>query len=688
MTRTRKTLAWIGGIVVLLVVVLVVIISTFDWNRLKPTINAKVSEVLHRPFAINGNLAVRWLREDGQGGWRAWVPWPHVIAEDLTLGNPDWSKTPEMASLKQVELRLSPLALLSQTVAIPRIDLKEPKAKLERLADGRANWTFTFDAADPDAEPSNWKVDIGAIGFDKGQVSLNDQTLKTRLDVLIDSLGKPIPFSEIVGEKEAKKSQDKGAVPQDYAFALKVNGEYHGQKLHGTGKIGGLLALRDTNQPFPLQAQVSIADTKVALAGTLTDPLDLGALDLRLKLAGSSLSNLYPLTGVTLPDSPPYSTDGHLTAKLREATGATFTYDNFNGKIGSSDIHGDLSFAASKPRPKLTGKLVSNQLLMVDLAPLIGADSNDKQKARGGSSKQPADKVLPVEEFRTERWRDMDADVEFTGKRIVQSADLPFTDLYTHVVLTDGVLKLEPLRFGVAGGKLDAQINLNGRDTPLQGRAKLTARNFKLKQLFPTFEPMKTSFGELNGDATISGTGNSVARLLGTANGNLKMLINDGAISRSLMEIAGLNVGNYVVGKIFGDKDVKINCAAADFGIKDGLATSRLFVFDTQNAIIYIDGTANFATERLDLKITPESKGFRVFSLRSPLYVRGTFAHPDAGVEAVPLLLRGAGMVALGVIAGPAAGLLALVAPSGDVPNQCAPLLQQMQQGKVPKTVK
>lgn len=688
MTRTRKTLAWIGGSVVLLVVVLVVIISTFDWNRLKPTINAKVSEVLHRPFAINGNLAVRWLREDGQGGWRAWVPWPHVIAEDLTLGNPDWSKTPEMASLKQVELRLSPLALLSQTVAIPRIDLKEPQAKLERLADGRANWTFTFDAADPDAEPSNWKVDIGAIGFDKGQVSLNDQTLKTRLDVLIDSLGKPIPFSEIVGEKEAKKTQDKGAVPQDYAFALKVNGEYHGQKLHGTGKIGGLLALRDTNQPFPLQAQVSIADTKVALAGTLTDPLDLGALDLRLKLSGSSLSNLYPLTGVTLPDSPPYSTDGHLTAKLREATGATFTYDNFNGKIGSSDIHGDLSFVASKPRPKLTGKLVSNQLLMVDLAPLIGADSNDKQKARGGESKQPADKVLPVEEFRTERWRDMDADVEFTGKRIVQSADLPFTDLYTHVLLTDGELKLEPLRFGVAGGKLDAQINLNGRDTPLQGRAKLTARNFKLKQLFPTFEPMKTSFGELNGDATISGTGNSVARLLGTANGNLKMLINDGAISRSLMEIAGLNVGNYVVGKIFGDQDVKINCAAADFGIKDGLATSRLFVFDTQNAIIYIDGTVNFATERLDLKITPESKGFRVFSLRSPLYVRGTFAHPDAGVEAVPLLLRGAGMVALGVIAGPAAGLLALVAPSGDVPNQCAPLLQQMQQGKVPKTVK
>lgn len=688
MTRTRKTLAWVIGIFFLLVAVLVVILATFDWNRIKPTINSKVSDILHRPFAINGNLAVRWQREEGEGGWRAWVPWPHVIAEDITLGNPEWSKNPQMASLKKVEARLSPLALLTETVAIPRIDLTEPSANLERLADGRANWTFTFDPKDPDAKPSDWTVDIGAIGFDKGHVTLNDQTLKTRLDVVIDPLGKPIPFSDIVGAKEAKKAQEKGAAAQDYAFALKVNGEYHGQKLNGTGKIGGLLALQDAAKPFPLQAQVSIADTKVALAGTLTDPLNLGALDLRLKLAGSSLSNLYPLTGVTLPDSPPYSTDGHLIAKLHEPGGAVFTYENFNGKIGSSDIHGELKYVASQPRPKLSGKLVSNQLLMADLAPLIGADTNTEQKARGGASKQPAGKVLPVEEFRTERWRDMDADVEFTGKRIVQSAELPFTDLYTHVVLSNGELSLEPLRFGVAGGKLDAQIRLNGRSTPLEGRAKLTARNFKLKQLFPTFEPMKTSFGELNGDAHLSGRGNSVAKLLGTANGGLKMIINDGAISRSLMEIAGLNVGNYVVGKIFGDEDVKINCAAADVGIKDGLATSQLFVFDTENAIIYIDGTVNLATEQLDLKITPESKGFRVFSLRSPLYVRGTFGNPSAGVQAVPLLLRGAGMVALGVIAGPAAGLLALIAPSGGEPNQCAPLLQQMQQGKVPKTVK
>jgi uncharacterized protein involved in outer membrane biogenesis len=688
MTRTPKILAWTFASLVVVLAILVLIIAFFDWNRIKPTLNSKVSEELHRPFAINGNLAVIWRREPDEGGWRAWVPWPHVVAEDLSLGNPDWSKQPQMATLKRVELRLSPLALLAQRVTIPRIDLTEPNAQLQRLADGRANWTFQFDPKDPNAEPSSWVVDIGSIGFDKGHVTLDDQTLKTQLDLLIDPLGKPIPFSEIVGDKAAKTAQDKGSAPQDYAFALKVKGQYHGQKLAGEGKIGGLLALQDASRPFPLQAQVAIADTRVELAGTLTDPLNLGALDLRLKLAGTSLGNLYPLTGVTLPDTPPYATDGHLIAKLHEAGGAVFRYEGFNGKIGASDIHGDLAYVASQPRPKLSGSLVSNQLLFADLAPLIGADSNAKQKARGGESKQPVDKVLPVEEFKTERWRDMDADVEFTGKRIVHSEKLPFNDLYTHLVLTDGALSLEPLRFGVAGGKLDAQIRLNGRTEPLEGNARLTARGFKLKQLFPTFEPMKTSFGELNGDADISGRGNSVATLLGTANGNLKMLINDGAISRELMELAGLNVGNYVVGKIFGDKEVKINCAAADFDIKSGLASTRLFVFDTENAIIYIDGTANMTTEQLDLTVTPESKGWRLISLRSPLYVRGKFIKPDAGVKAVPLMLRGAGMVALGVIAAPAAGLLALVAPSGGEPNQCAPLLQQMKAGKAPVTVK
>ncbi|MFP3711295.1 AsmA family protein, partial [Paraburkholderia sp. SIMBA_009] len=85
---------------------------------------------------------------------------------------------------------------------------------------------------------------------------------------------------------------------------------------------------------------------------------------------------------------------------------------------------------------------------------------------------------------------------------------------------------------------------------------EIHARRLRLKQLFPSAESMQSALGELNGDLALSGTGNSVAALLGSASGDVKMLVNDGVISRSLMEIAGLNVGNYVVSKLFGDDEV------------------------------------------------------------------------------------------------------------------------------------
>ena len=56
MTRSRRIFAWTGATLLVVLAVLVIVIVTFDWNRIKPTLNEKVSEALHRPFAINGNL--------------------------------------------------------------------------------------------------------------------------------------------------------------------------------------------------------------------------------------------------------------------------------------------------------------------------------------------------------------------------------------------------------------------------------------------------------------------------------------------------------------------------------------------------------------------------------------------------------------------------------------------------------
>jgi uncharacterized protein involved in outer membrane biogenesis len=189
---------------------------------------------------------------------------------------------------------------------------------------------------------------------------------------------------------------------------------------------------------------------------------------------------------------------------------------------------------------------------------------------------------------------------------------------------------------------------------------------------------MQNALGEINGDAALSATGNSPAALAGTSNGEVKLLITDGTISRLLMEAAGLNVANVVYEKLFGNRDVQINCAAGDFVVTDGVLDSRVFALDTQDAVINVDGKMNMKDETMDFGVHPHTKGFRVFTLRSPLYVKGTFKNPHVGVNAAALAVRGGAVVGLGLI-NPFAALIPLIAPSNNKPLPCQELMTAMQ---------
>lgn len=684
MTKTGKIITAVIGTLVVLIAIAIIIIATFDWNRLKPTINEKVSTELNRPFAIRGDLGVVWERQKQETGWRSWIPWPHVHAEDVVLGNPPDIPAVTMVHLPRVEATLAPLALLTKTVYLPWIKFQQPDARLIRLSEKNNNWTFNLASdskpKDENAQPSSWSFQLDNILFDRGRIDIDDKVSRADIEILVDPLGKPLPFNEVTGS-----DKDKNAKIGDYVFGLKAKGRYNGQPLTGSGKIGGMLALKSEGTPFPVQADFRSGNTRVAFVGTVSDPMKMGGVDLKLKFAGDSLGELYDLTGVLLPDTPPFETDGRLVAKIDTEKTSVYDYRNFNGRIGDSDIHGSLTYTTGKPRPKLEGDLESRQLRLADLGPLIGVDtgkgaeqSKRSEEKKGEKSNQPAGKVLPYDRFETDKWDVMDADVRFKGRRIEHGSSLPLSDLTTHIILKNADLRLQPLKFGMAGGTINSNIHLEGDKKPMQGRAEIQARRLKLKELMPDVELMQKTIGEMNGDAEFRGTGNSIATLLGTSNGNLKLLMNDGVISRNLMEILGLNVGNFIVGQIFGDDEVRVNCAAANMDLVNGVARPRIFAFDTENAIINVTGTASMAAEQLDLTINPESKGVRIVTLRSPLYVRGSFKDPQAGVKPGPLIARGAVAAALATLVTPAAALLALISPSEGEENQCSNILSQM----------
>ncbi|THC39897.1 AsmA family protein [Massilia sp. Mn16-1_5] len=648
--KKKKILLSLLAVLIAIPVIAIIFILTFDWNKARPWLNAKVSEAIERPFAIRGNLAVQWeipakRMAKSDRHLRDWLPWPHLIANDVHVGNPANMKQMDMARVRQFSFSLNPFGLLHRTIGIPVLRFDAPYLELQRTDATHYNWVYK-----KKQEKSKWELDLERVVLTDGVVKVVDAVTKADITAKVRTL-----------DKDAK-----------YGVGFDVTGTYNGAEVTGGGKVGQVLSLKDQNTPYPVQADLRSGPSRIAVEGTVTSPAKLKAVDLQLTLAGRSMARLYNFTGITLPETGAFSTSGHLVGELDREHGR-WTYENFKGKVGSSDIGGKLVYEGGKPRPKLTGNVSTRKLVFADLAPLIGGDSNASKKARGVDAVQPGGKVLPVEEFRTERWKAIDADVRYAADQIIRDKTLPISKLSTHLIMKDGVITLDPLDFGVAGGTLRSNIRLDGsgaKGNTIAATAKISARHIQIKQLFPTIEKMQATVGQINGDAQLSATGTSVAALLGSSNGEVKALVSEGTISKMLLEMAGLNVGNIIVTKLFGDKTVQLNCLAADFDVNKGVAQSQVFVVDTEEAIIRVDGSISLANEQMDLTIHPETKALRLFTLRSPLYVRGPFSKPDVSVDKGVLALKAGGAAVLATVAAPVAALLPLIntGPGEDSP--------------------
>jgi len=661
--RTKKIIFSILGILIALPVLAIIFILTFDWNRARPWINAKVSEAIERPFAIRGNLAVQWERPaktmaPSERTWRDHIPWPHLIANDTHIGNPAGMPAQDTGSARQFSFSVNPFALLSHTIQIPLLRFDGPRVDLLRLDDRRNNWTFKRKE-----KKSKWEVDLERVVLTDGIVHIQDAVTKADVTAKVRTL-----------DKDAR-----------YGVGWTLDGTYNGAPVTGGGKAGAVLSLKQQTTPYPVQAEMRSGKTRIAVEGTVTRPSKLAAIDLKLELAGASMSQLYDFTGVLLPTTGPFSTSGRLTGTLDEDK-SRWVYDDFKGKVGASDIGGRLEYVSGEPRPKLSGNVRSRQLVFADLAPLIGADSNAAKKERNADAVQPGGKVLPVEEFKTERWTKLDADVRFAADRIVRDTAFPISKLSTHLTMNNAVLNLEPLEFNMAGGTVRSNIRLDGRGREgpkaIKAQAKVTARNIEIAKLFPKIEQMQASVGNLAGDASLTAQGNSVASLLAGSNGELKTLINQGQVSKMLLEMMGLNVANIIVTKLFGDKQVQLNCLASDFAVTNGLARTRYFVVDTREAVVNINGSINLANEQLDLRIDPKTKALRIFSLRSPFYVRGPFSQPDVSVDKGVLAMKAGSAIALAAVT-PIAALIPLINTGPGKDSDCGRLLAESREKPV-----
>ena len=637
----------IGAALLGLFAALLLVLALFPWDALREPLNRYVSERTGRKFEITRRL-------DVDLGWRGAA----VKLDGIEFANPSWAREPYLVKAERAAFDIRLWPLLSGRVVIPRLALVSPTLGLQMEQDGRRTWALGKNTSDESTVPV-----IGLMEVDQGA-----------LDFLAEHLGVDL-------HADFSYDSSRGEMPLDF----RIKGRYQRQPLTAQGRTGNMLQLNAAGQPpFPLEVDAAAGHTRLKAKGTVAELASLDGIDARFDLKGQNLGDLYGLLGVALPQTSPYALSGELRkrAKLWEVAG-------LKGKLGLSDIGGEMKFDQAQKLPFLSGTLQSHVMDMDDLGPLIGLPPTERsakaiegvapppsiaqvKRARG----DPGRKVLPDATLDFERLRAMNADVKYAADRIRNVRELPLDKGSVQIRLKDGVLTLDPLDLGVAGGTLAGAIRIDGAQNPADIRAALEVRAMQLGRLIPKIETMRTSFGKLDGRIHLSGRGNSVASWLGSASGDVAALTGRGQFSNLLLEFMGLDGGEIIKFLLRGDRNVVLRCAAMAFDVDKGTMLSRSVVLDTEDTVFDASGQASLSKETLDFVVRPQPKDKSILSLRTPLVIGGTFAAPRAGLEAGPLATRGAAAVILGAL-NPLLALAATVETGPGVDADCQEVLAQ-----------
>lgn len=621
----------------ILVLAAVLYIALFGWNWMRTPLERLVLQKTGRELSIQGDLTVDW----------AW-PAPRLHAANVSFANPAWAQEKHMVAAGGVEVAVNlPQLLFHRHVVFPEVRLEQAVVFLEQARDGRKSWLLDLAQQDEGAG-----LEIGRIAVEDGALGYDEPGQNTSLRATLSTAATP--------------TQGGG----DLKFG--VEGRYKDIPVKARGTSGPVLALRDTQTPYPLTLDAATGRTRVRLAGTVTGLLRLTAVDMRMALQGESLEQLYPLLGIAFPATRPYRTEGHL-----QHSGSTWRYDQFTGHVGDSDLGGEVQVVTGGARPVLTANLQSELLALDDLGPVIGASSTPTAKAAPAATPAPAtDKVLPQLPFKTGRWDSVDAQVQLRAKTLRRPKALPLENLDVHLKLRDAVLTLAPLNFGLAGGKLLSQVTLDGRSNPIKAQAQVKVRDVSLAKLLPTVNTGKASVGRLHGDIDLSGSGNSIAGMLATSNGTLALVVDGGLISQLMMEKAGLHLWEIFTLSLTGDKLVQLRCAVADFGIRQGTMQVNALAVDTEVTTLLGSGHVDLANEQLDLAFNQRTKATSPLALRSPIYLKGSFKQPKVSVDKGRVALRAAGALALGAI-NPLLVLVPLVDAGPGKDSDCGRLVHE-----------
>lgn len=637
-------LKWIGygvlGLVGLVVVAVAAVVLLFDWNDARGFVARRASAALGREVAIEGDLKVR-------------IGNPlHIHVEGLRVANAPWSDEKDMVALRALDATLRPWPLLKGDWEFPELRFDGPRIVLEKNDKGEANWNFgppnvTKEAAKETATPDT-RGDLPLIG----KLAIADGAIRYRDPT------SAIDIANTINTATGDNDSD--------TVRLNGKGSFAGKPFTLAAEGGSLLSLRDDPKPYPIRIEAAVGKTKGKIEGSVAEPVRMRGVDLSVDLRGDDLAEIFPILGIPTPKTRPYVISGHLAHE-----GTRWSFQGMHGKVGESDLSGDVAVETSGERPKVTADLTSKRLAALDLAGLVGGSP----RGSGDYPTRGKGRVIPATPVNVEMLRNTDMDVRLKGQR-VEAPFTPLDDLDMRILLNAGDLRFDPLSLGIGGGRIAGTVQVDGSRKVPALRTNLDIRKMQLSTFF-----RETSFagqmgGTVSGRIQLAGSGGTVADLLASSDGKIGAAVDGGKISNLAVKGLKTNILETLGVVLSGSQPLPFTCLVANMTVEKGIARAEALVLDTPETMVVGEGTVSLRDEKLDLRVVGNAKSPQVFATHVPVLVSGTLGDPSIGVDPTESAARGAAAVALGVLLTPLAGVLPFLDPGSDEQPQCGQLVR------------
>ncbi len=350
-------------------------------------------------------------------------------------------------------------------------------------------------------------VEISVTGASKSQMK---QNAKAGALAAIDSLmvaDSQLSYAASNEDTQLRVTVDTITHNGRRQIQIQGKGRYRNEPFKLDFQADPLLALANTqtDKPYAIDLKASGANTKVAAAGTLRQPLALEAVDIKLSAHGSGTDRLAAVLGKPLPDLSRYRVSARVSRK-----GAHWIIDNFNSRVGSSDLQGDIALATGGERPFIKADLGSRRLDYANFTTELGAESDEKATAPKIRELKPAADKPDEPPFNLAPLRQFNADISFKGKEII-APNLALDDIAIDLAVQDGRLRVKPLAIGIGGGTINGALSVDSA-TPVRGNLTTTINGVDVQQIVKPLD-LKSTFGILDGHTEIAIVGNTQAQI-------------------------------------------------------------------------------------------------------------------------------------------------------------------------------